>query len=110
AARGLEHPAPQNHRPGGHVPAVAPSPDADPIRTHEGLLAEPARCGDLVGGLVPAEMEVGHLHELRATAAGAAIVHAGDEVAVLREHLVPDVLRAAPHVPDGLRARTAVHE
>src|SRR5207302_5450130 len=87
----------------------APAPDADPVGIDVRLRAKPAGRGDLIRRLVPTEVEVSLLLEPGAPRAGAAIVDARDEVAVCRQHLVPQVARATPAVGHRLGARPAVH-
>ena len=55
------------------------------------------------------ESQVGELPEARATRPGPAIVDARDEIALLGEHLIPQVRRPTPRIEDRLRAGTSVH-
>ncbi len=61
-----------------------------------------ARGGDLILDLVAAEVEVGELLEPRAPCARPAVVDAHHQVALLGQHLMPEVAVAPPLVGDRL--------
>src|SRR2546429_7298717 len=89
-------------------PAVAPAPDSNPGRIDVREPANRAGRGRLIVGLDDAHLFVDDLAPRAPPRARPAIVHARDDVAVLREHLIPQIVRTAPAVRHRLRTRAAV--
>ena len=95
----------------GHVASVAPAPDGDTAAVNIGLTGEPAGGLGLVTGLKGADVLVGALLEVGATATRAATVNADADDALLGEQALPrhaGIETRTPFVLDLLRARTAV--
>ena len=95
---GLEHVGALGDAEAAHVPAIAPSPDADAGGVGPWLAADPGGRRDHVLGLVLPQLAVGHVPEVAAAVTGAARVHAHHHIASLRHQLVPQVVAAAPLV------------
>src|SRR5207249_7280660 len=93
------------HREGGHVPAVRPAVDPDPVPVDVRERGQPARSGDLILDLDGAETPVQGALERAAAARRAAIVEPEDDVTLPGKVLRAQVLGQLPRVLDRLRRR-----
>src|SRR5207237_8106654 len=89
--------------------AVTPAPDADPRRVNVREPANRASGGRLIVRLDDAHLLVNDLAPRAAARAGPAVIDARDDVAALRQHLIPQIVRTAPTIRHGLRARAAIN-
>src|SRR5262249_48944007 len=92
----------------GHEPTVAPAPNAYARRVNERLTLQPGKPIFQIPQLELAKVLVERPGRVHALTAGRAVVAYPDDVAFLRQHLMPHVRGGAPLVSHLRRLWTAV--
>src|SRR6266849_7692612 len=90
------------------MPAVTPSPDANAVRIHKGLVLQPHGAVALIGKFLRPETQMNRLFEDVPAPRGTTIIQRKNNKTLLRHHLVPQESAAGPRVQDHLRVRSAV--
>src|SRR5580700_10220288 len=85
-----------------HVSAVTPSMNSDTIRIDIGLRFKPDTAITLIGKFLGAETVMNGLFEHVPASRRAAIIERKNDVALLRHHLMPQILVVHPLIHDHL--------